>query len=284
MQHPRKRCDQMDGHRCRYMQRDGWCKYGCTPRRRACHRHSKRRICRYGNKCRFAHCRPGHNAGGELLNTNTFRHDGHANRGQPARGADSLWQSGGSHGPHGVCLVSGGWNKDGAPYLTEWMPHGEWEEIWHRIDLLFDASEHLDAWGTATTAQNQFMRVYPWCIECFEWLEPYILRQTYVDDTAHVFLCKSGHHRSVAFVELLAQYLQAKHSGLRIWRWHLDHHRQHWDTRAQVWNLQAARGLDENDFEKYLEWPLVSSIQAHRSHPVQQLHDHFFAASIRPPS
>ena len=95
------------------------------------------------------------------------------------------------------------------------MPDGKWEEIWHRIDLVFDASEHLDAWGTATAAQNQFMRVYPWCIECFEWLEPYILRETEVDDTAHVFLCKSGHHRSVAFVELLAQNLQAKHSGLR---------------------------------------------------------------------
>ena len=169
VQQPRKRCDQMDGYRCRYMQREGRCKYGCTPRRIACHLHSKKqRICRFGNKCRFAHCRPGHNAGGELLNTNTFRHEGHANRGQPSRGADRLWQAGGSHGPHGVCLVSGGWNKDGAPYLTEWMPHGEWEEIWHRIDLLFDASEHLDAWGTATTAPKQFMGVYPWCIEWFE--------------------------------------------------------------------------------------------------------------------
>ena len=274
--------------------------YGCTPRRPACHRHSKGRTCRYGNNCRFAHCRPGHNADGELLNTNydcgweyygayqlvhrMFRHEGHANRGQPSTGADGSWQSGGPHGPHGVCLVSCGWNKDGGRRLTEWMPRVEWREIWHRIDLLFDASEHLDAWGTATIAQNQVMRVYTWCTECFKWLEPYILRQTYVDDTAHVFLCKSGHHRSVAFVELLAQDLEAKHSGLRIWRWHLDHHRQHWDTRAQVWNLQAARGLDENDFEKYLEWPLVSSIQAHRSHPVQQLHHQFWAASIRPPS
>ena len=161
-------------HRCHYMQSDGWCKHGCTLGRPACHRHSKGQTCRYGN-CRFAHCRPGYNADGELLNTNMFRHEGHAKRGQPSTGADGSWKSGGPHGPHGVCLVSCGWNKDGAPYLTEWMPHGEWEEIWHRIDLLFDASEHLDAWGTATIAQNQFRRLYPWCFECFKWLEPDIL-------------------------------------------------------------------------------------------------------------
>ena len=77
-------------------------------------------------------------------------------------------------------------------------------------------------------------------------------------------------------MELLAQYLQAKHCGLRIWKWHLDHDRQHWDTRAQVCNLQVALGLDENALEDYFEFPIVSIIQAHRSHPAPQLHDHFF--------
>ena len=32
-------------------------------------------------------------------------------------------------------------------------------------------------------------------------------------------------------MELLAQYLQRKHGGLRIWREHLVHHRQQWDNR-----------------------------------------------------
>ena len=81
-------------------------------------------------------------------------------------------------------------------------------------------------------------------------------------------------------MELLAQYLQRKHCGLRIWRGHLVYHRQQWDTRAQVWNLQVALGLDEKVSEEYLEWTLVSIIQAHRSHPAPQLHDLFFFATM----
>ena len=47
-------------------------------------------------------------------------------------------------------------------------------------------------------------------------------------------------------------------------------------SRAQVCNLQVALGLDENALEDYFEFPIVSIIQAHRSHPAPQLHDHFF--------
>ena len=107
--------------------------------------------------------------------------------------------------------MSGGWNKEGVRYLQEW------EELWHRIDVICDASEHLDDWGTATTTRDQLENLYPWCNECFRWMEPYIMQRTFLEDTAPLVFCKCGHHRSAAFVELFARYLNTKYPGLAIW-------------------------------------------------------------------
>ena len=90
--------------------------------------------------------------------------------------------------------------------------------------------------------------------------------RAHVDATAHVIICESGHHRSAAFVELLARYLHENHPGLAIWIWHLDHYRRHRETHREVCNLQV---------ENYLEFPLVNAIESNRSHSVPKLHEHF---------
>ena len=179
------------------------------------------------------------------------------------------------HGPHFVCLVSGGMKKHAGYMLEDWMPDAPWDQLWHRLDDVFIASDRLIAWGTATRAQTQFQQVYPWYSKCFELLEPYILRNTFVDDTAHVFMCRSGHHRSVAFVELLAQYLKRRYNGIQVWIWHIDHHKTNRETFRGVWNFAYMENMAESDFEKYLEFPLVSAVKANRSDPVPQLQHKF---------
>ena len=192
-----------------------------------------------------------------------------------AVGEDAIAQA--PHGSHLVCLVSAGWNREGGRYLTQWMPFAKWETLWHRIDLLFNASEHLNDWGTATAAQDQFDQLYPWHTECFEWLEPYVLQETFVAPTAHSFICKSGHHRSVAFVEKFTKYLRAKHPGVRIWVWHLDHTRRHRETGRRVLDLDYFENMRQNDQETYLEFPLVNAITSRREGRMPQtlLHDQF---------
>ena len=168
--------------------------------------------------------------------------------------------------------------------MKRWMPYAEWDAVlWHRIDLIFNASDHLNDWGTATAAQDQFEELYPWCNECFEWLEPYVLQETFVAPTAHSFICKSGHHRSVAFVEKFTKYLRAKHPGVRIWIWHLDHTRPHRETGRRVVDLHYFENMREDDQETYLEFPLVNAITSQRKGRMPQglLHDHFLGSRAR---
>ncbi len=68
--------------------------------------------------------------------------------GQPASRAESMPLS------RTVVLVSLGWNKEGGKFLREHFPAVDWTVLWHRIDLLFDAQEHLDWYGTDSRAQE----------------------------------------------------------------------------------------------------------------------------------
>ena len=173
------------------------------------------------------------------------------------------------HGRYSVTLVSAGWNQEGCIFLTDWMPFVDFTQLAHRVDLVFDATEHLKWWGTDPEAQKQFMDLYPACEQYFVALEPYIRECTFKSDIAHMFICKSGHHRSPCFVELFARWLTEKHPQMRINKWHLDHTRR---RCGRVWNLECFLSLGENAQEDLLEGPLVNAIGASRDRPLTLLH------------
>ena len=174
-----------------------------------------------------------------------------------------------TYGPYCIILVSAGWNKEGGAYIQDWMLSVDFAQLWHRVDLVFDDREHLDWYGTDTRAQSQFKRLYPHHKKYFRALEPYILRCTFKAATAHMFLCKSGHHRSPAFVELLGADLEERHPGVLVRKWHLDHNRR---AFGKVWNLAAFQQLGEEDQETELEFPIVDAVYASREQPLLLLH------------
>ena len=182
---------------------------------------------------------------------------------------ESARSSAKTYGPYGIILVSAGWNKEGGAYLKDWMPSVDFTQLWHRVDLVFNDHEHLDWYGTDTRAHSQFKRLYPHYEEYFRALEPYILRCTFVADMAHIFICKSGHHRSVAFVELFATCLAERHPGMLVRKWHLDHNRP---AVGKVWNLAAFQQLCEEAKETELEFPIVDAFYASRDQPLLLLH------------
>ena len=126
-----------------------------------------------------------------------------------------------SQGPvHPIVLVSCGWNKPGGRLLEKYR-----NELWHRVDQVFDSWEHLHWYGIYSQAQEQFLAVYGDRAKvCLRIVAEDIACQARVNEVAHVFVCKSGHHRSVAFIELLLEALRDRtHSLIRMW--HLDNRR-----------------------------------------------------------
>jgi hypothetical protein len=61
------------------------------------------------------------------------------------------------------------------------------------------------------------------------------------------FICKSGHHRSVAFVELLRAVLVSRFPDLEVIVWHLDHHKEPEKHR----DLQALQELEQTNQDRY---------------------------------
>ena len=182
-----------------------------------------------------------------------------------------------AHGRHGVALISAGWKNNGGNFLKDWMPSVKWNELWHRVDLVFNAREHLDWRGTDTRAHAQFARLYPDFEQYFAALEPYIVQCTFDAATAHTFICKSGHHRSVCFVELLGLWLAKRHPRLWIWKWHLDHDwKLQWNQDGkictEVCNLEYFQRLRETEQEERLEVPVINAAKAGRARPVLLLH------------
>ena len=118
-----------------------------------------------------------------------------------------------------VVLVSAGITKAGGHWLRHEFPFLDSSGYWHRIDRIFDHVERLKRYGTTLEAQNQFKECYPGYVRYLRWATDHLFH-------FNCFICLSGHHRSVAFVELLRQWLLSHFPGLRVVVWHLDHHRE----------------------------------------------------------
>ncbi len=159
-------------------------------------------------------------------------------------------------GPHLVVLISLGvarkcWGRlgSGISRLREdFAPEANFEALWHRVDRIFDSVEHLDQRGTHLQAQEQFKRLYP---EYRLYLDPVIAdieAGTFEMDRAHFFVCRAGHHRSVALLEIAAQELRERHPDIQIETFHLD-------------NDRIPPEFPEEEYERLYEIPIVNSLQ-----------------------
>ena len=121
--------------------------------------------------------------------------------------------------------------------------------LWHRVDLVFDRTTHLSRCGTKPLAQDEFRRIYPHHVDYLEEVAAGCLAGARESDYAHFFACRHGHHRSVAFVELLRGRLCEKHHGLVVVVWHLDLEGE----AGRHSNLRALKRLHENEYEDHVQ-------------------------------
>ena len=158
---------------------------------------------------------------------------------------------------HRIVIITLGWNGDGAEYLKTRFPAVDWSKLWHRADLVFRDREHLDYYGTDPRAQTQFRTLYPWHADLLTALGTKCLRIAHRQDCAHFIVCKSGHHRSVCFAELLVAWLFQRDRMAKIIVWHLDHGRR----GGESCNLRALLSLSESDDEESFEGPIAGAVQ-----------------------
>ena len=146
------------------------CPYGCEEGEpQVCHNYVRRGRCDRPY-CRFSHVTP---------SAHTEPYPPSAPTEPDPEPPGSSTSSVAMHGRYSVTLVSAGWNQEGCIFLTDWMPAVDFTQLAHRVDLVFDATEHLKWWGTDPEAQKQFMDLYPACEQYFVALEPYIRAVSY---------------------------------------------------------------------------------------------------------
>ena len=178
---------------------------------------------------------------------------------------------------HRIVLVSLGWNHRGGAYLRESFPDIDWEVLWHRIDFVFNAKEHLDYWGVDERAKIQFKGVYPNWEEHVKFMAEQCLSGARCEDRAHFIVCKSGHHRSQVFLQLLYRELKREWPALSVVIWHLDHTR----NEGRHVNLDVVGGLGHDDYEELFEFPLLNTWEQSKVEPLQLLHQQGIATGAR---
>ena len=155
-----------------------------------------------------------------------------------------------------ILLISCGWNKPEGKLLERYR-----KQLWHRVDWVFDSWDHLNWYGTNSQAQDQFLALYGnRATRCLWSVARDIATQASIHEVAHVFVCKSGHHRSVAFVELLRKALR-DHTQSPIVIWHLDNRHAEQNLNTFQWLSAAAQ-------DRCLLAPLRNSLM----HPPILLH------------
>ena len=137
-------------------------------------------------------------------------------------------------------------------------------EIIHRVDQVFDATEHLKKWGTHPEAQEQFRSLYPSHVLCLEMIERQILQTIHLGHIAHVFMCGAGHHRSVVFVELAAAFIKERNQDIIVNRWHLDHCSHHRKRDSAVLNMRDLEALPDEEQQRRVIIPLTKTKQCYR--------------------
>ena len=198
-----------------------------------------------------------------------FEHDGHY-RGHDAdhqrqNAAPEAAEPAIGEPPHGRCVfLTCGWAELGGRWLRDSFPFVRAERLWHRMDLIFNKNEHLCARGTSRAAQDHLAQLYPDSLpDAVKCAIELALAGLPHGKLAHVFVCKHGHHRSVAFAELVARQLRNLYPDIVVQLYHLDH-RESWSE-----SLLGGKELnrEENDFEDNIEAPYVNA----NAHPPTDL-------------
>jgi hypothetical protein len=145
----------------------------------------------------------------------------------------------------------------------------------HRLDFVLTSHTHLRRRGNHNEAQQELLDIYRNVISdlCYQALNIALKGlnsalnmawtgriSTRSDDKGYmlIFACASGHHRSVAFVEILRRILYHHVPTSRVYVWHLDHTRANFAEHGVLDPFEASEDIWEEEFEP----PLLNALNA----------------------
>ena len=173
----------------------------------------------------------------------------------------------------GVTLVTyGRYENDGWDYLVS---VAEQEDVFnrrrglnrrriiestHRLERIFNHSDHLSSRGKHCSAQAEFINIYGEVFGSEEFYQFFrsmvykiydsIQEGLFAASVLHLLSCNHGHHRSQAFGELLAKLLRYHWPFLRVDLWHLD------DWKSP----KPHRVLSAPDYTTHFKDPLLKAL------------------------
>ena len=138
-----------------------------------------------------------------------------------------------------VLLISAGYLEAGTRWLVDFFSNGDpseqeqdrHENLWHRLDVVYNSKGHLCKRGTHPRAQQECERVFGKRFHNAIEMTMYLVKWyalAGVTTIAHVILCAHGHHRSVAHVEASVTQIHRRFPGMQVVTAHLDHEDTSW--------------------------------------------------------
>ena len=153
-----------------------------------------------------------------------------------------------------------GWNYLASVIAQERVDVGKIRQCTHRLDYIFDHSDHLSSRGRHWSAQAEFIDIFSRALgndlfhrqfrKMIYKIYDSITENMFEGSVLHLLSCRHGHHRSQAFCELLRMVLVRYWPCLRVDVWHLDE--QRW------WRPDWA--LNESDFKTHFRDPLLNAL------------------------
>ena len=139
-----------------------------------------------------------------------------------------------------VLLVTAGYDEPGSTWLAQTF--GGWptqyhERTWHRVDKVYTLRGQLRARGTELRAQTQLKQLHGKIAS--DAIAKHLLliqmgAKRFGDSIlAHVVMCRHGHHRSVAHVEIVKEQVQHHFPNIQVHVLHLDHTHEYW---LDIWD------------------------------------------------
>ena len=139
-----------------------------------------------------------------------------------------------------ILLVTAGYEEQGSTWLAENFGGCSAEQrnrICHRVDKIYTHRGQLHVRGTDCRAQTQLKQLHGKIAS--DAIAKHLLlvqmgAKRFGDSTlAHVVMCRHGHHRSVAHVEIVKQQIHLHFPSIKVHVLHLDHTHQYW---LDIWD------------------------------------------------
>ena len=168
---------------------------------------------------------------------------------------------------HCVTLLTFGVWEPGGDFVLDFFADHDHRAMWHRMDYCFSSTTHLRRRGTHEEAQEQLLELYPSAERLIDRAIEDCLHLMQYGNIAHCFTCRHGHHRSVAFAELVAKRMRHQHPDIQVNVVHLDH-TESWLQERNI------RGRRREAFEDLLEEPYANAIHLLRRNLLPELLHH----------